>query len=99
MDVDGFLEFLQTRYRSRNEQPLTSKAASDVVSRCKRVEAILGVDLAKTAQSQSSESFLEKVAAAFNRAGVSPNMRRDCMTAVRRYYTFVNWRAKSRRVA
>jgi hypothetical protein len=46
MRTEPFREFLTKRYRSRKTgRPLSARAAGDAVSRCLRVESVLGIDL------------------------------------------------------
>lgn len=46
MDADGFFEYLTKRYRSRKTgRPLATRPARDAVSRCQRVESVIGTDL------------------------------------------------------
>ena len=45
LDAKNFYVYLTTKYKSRLGQPLNPKTAFDAISRCRRVEKILGMDL------------------------------------------------------
>ena len=72
---DDFREYLKTRFRStKSGEPLSSKVASDVLSRCHLVEQLTGIELRReTVNSDKAyERLYELVKAKAGDFGASP---------------------------
>ena len=88
MDEQGFQDYLERRYRTRTGAPLSHKAARDMVSRCRRVEGLMKVDLDQTSIFAETEAFLETLDKDMRQQNVTPKARRDCIAALRRYVLY-----------
>lgn len=89
MNENHFRRYLETTHRGAAGKPLSTRAAGDYVSRCRRVEALLGCDL------DAIELTLEAAATRVEaRAGdLATDGVRSLQTAVRRYFDFRQHRA------
>lgn len=92
MQADEFVRFLVTKYRgSSSGRPLSAAAAGDAMSRCKRAERVLDLDLDKALRANSLDAVLEKIAAAEKAFAVAGRARlcvADIKSAVRKYAAF-----------
>lgn len=90
MRTDAFLDFLQTRFQSRSQKPLSLQAAQDVISRCKRVEKAFGVDLdgLTPVEIEAIEHRVRVESDRFGFTGRVDRARRDVIGAVRYYAVF-----------
>jgi hypothetical protein len=98
MNADAFRRFLTTSYQGRSGRPLTDKAASDAVSRLRRVERVLGVDLDDELDQKGLESLLETVrrrAGDFRFSGNPDYGVQNHRTACRAYADFRKKRGRS----
>lgn len=93
--MDEFVKFLETSYRgARSGRPLSKRVARDQLSRCLRIERVLGIQLNR--QSVSSAKAFEKLVADIKgkREELASPARRyayvDYICAVRRYREFVS---------
>jgi hypothetical protein len=90
----AFLDFLNARISRRTGKPMKPRAASDVLSRCVRVERILGVDLYTelTGENGQIETVATKIRAHAESLGFVGKKRyyyNDFVSAVRIYYAFL----------
>lgn len=84
MNVDAFRTYLEERHQSRNGTPFSPKVASDCISRCRRVEAIIGMDLDRIVQDHAPEDVAKLIEARRDES-VGSRVLRDLQTAARRY--------------
>lgn len=82
MDADGFRTYLENVHAGQNGRPLSSRAAGDYVSRCRRVEALLGTDLDRSGQ--SLEAIVRRIDA-LDDGKANVRVKGNMQTAVRRY--------------
>jgi len=62
MRVEEFRTFLTKRYRGpRHGRPLASKVAGDMLSRCRRVEDVLGINLDTALARSGVERVLDQI--------------------------------------
>ena len=92
--AEDFAQFLQTSYAgARTGAPCSPKLAADLVSRCRRVEKIIGKELRESSvRSEASFNALISGVKAARERFASPRRPYayvDHITAVRRYREFV----------
>lgn len=93
-NIDGFREYLLKAYVSgRTGKPLKPAVAHDVISRCRRVERVLGIDLDAVFRQKGApmEMLAEGIKLNCNEFGYDGSKRYFyvyLITAVRHYYKF-----------
>lgn len=87
-DVD-FKQFLETRYRTAQGSTLSPRVIGDVLSRCRRVEDALSVNLDQAARPKGVDALLDNVTASALGSSASNNAAQDCRSAVRRYAEYL----------
>jgi len=85
MDADGFRAHLEGAYAGASGRPLSSRAAGDYVSNCRRVESLLGIDLHRT--DLSAEAIVRRIDGLAT-SEANPRVKGNMQTAVRRYYEY-----------
>lgn len=81
--ADAFREYLLKEH----QEPLTTRAAADYVSRLNRIERLLDLDDFDISSS-NIESLINRMRAKFSSFGISDRVQNDCATALRRYAEF-----------
>ena len=94
-DYSGFKGFLVTKYKTKAGTSLSGKVANNYGSRLRRVEKILGLDVAQALKRHGLEFVIEE----FNRKTEASKMvrgrgRYDYRTAVRAYSIFLSSSSK-----
>ena len=80
---DAFREYLLKEH----VEPLTTRAASDYVSRLHRVERLLDLDDFDISP-DNVEALIERMRKRLTSFGVGDRVQSDCATALRRYAEF-----------
>ena len=84
MNDTGFRTYLEQDHASDAGKPLSPAAAGDYVSRCRRVEKLLGCDL--DSDGPTAEAIAARIEAHPDTTNAA--VLRDLQTAVRRYFEF-----------
>jgi hypothetical protein len=85
VDADRFRHFLERQYPGAKGTPLSPRPISDYISRCRRVETLLRVDLDR--EQGSAEHVVRRIEGLSDRV-VNIRVKRGLQTAVRCYYEF-----------
>ena len=94
----AFIEFLTTAYRgSRRSRPMPPKVAADTLSRCKRAEQFLGIDLDGQILNIDDAQLKARIHAAAKKRGTPLSTSYSMTFAARRYREFLTQRVSSRR--
>ena len=90
----AFVEYLTSTVSRRTGRALNTRSIRDIVSRCSRVERMLGLDLSVTLRSKNG---VETVAAGIREnasklgiVGKKPYYYNDFVSAIRRYHAFLS---------
>lgn len=91
---DEFIKFLTTDFRSpKTLRPYSEKAAHDIISRLRRVEKILSVDIDEIVSVDRELNHVRKkvrdAASSLGATTTNPYGYNDAMNALRRYREFV----------
>lgn len=85
MDADRFRRFLERDYPGAKGTPLSARPISDYISRCRRVETLLGIDLDR--EKGSPEHVVRRIEG-LSDSIVNVRVKRGLQTAVRCYFEF-----------
>lgn len=99
MRAEAFREFLSTVYRASSGEPLGHRPVSDAISRCRRVEGALDVDLDTVIPRKGVEHLREEMARSDRSLGIEGNQRHgrySLANAVRLYSRFLEWESASK---
>ncbi len=98
MDAAGFSNFLLSTYESgRTGRHLTQAAAKDAVSRCRRVERSLAINLDEELPLlESAESLVERVSGSVERFGIVGNEKTGMSSLVRATRLYTEFKRHSR---
>jgi hypothetical protein len=94
VDADSFRRFLERDYIGTTGVRLSPRPISDYISRCRRVETLLRIDLDRE---KGSPEHVVRLIEGLNERTVNIRVKRGLQTAVRCYYQFRRMRALATR--
>lgn len=87
MKVEEFRLYLQEKYVGKNGSRISKKAAGDCISRCRRVESIIGKDLDEIIKKNTPEGIKSLLKARIDQSEGS-RLLNDLHSATLRYDEF-----------